>query len=282
MGPLVQGRRFLVSGIEERWLGPGEAAAKLGVTVKALRVYEREGLVKPDRTAGQWRAYGPAQIARIHMILVMRELGLSLKGIREALDGKNLSLSALLTAQQDALEQRRSKIAHAIEHVRAARLRIAQGPPLSMDDFIHLSRETIMEDTAMSPETKAGLAAHIMANVPRADLEAFRATWKLASASADMDRLRVEIKILFAEMKKLAEIGDPNSEAAKAAMLRWKTVTAGFSFSRLRPEFREGLHKGWDEASKDEAIAAQLPIDQKVTTYMREVAANMRAEGELD
>lgn len=269
-----------MSGTEERWLGPGEAAARLGVTVKALRVYEREGLVKPDRTAGQWRAYGPAQIARIHMILIMRELGLSLKGIREVLDGKDLSLSALLTAQQDALEQRQSKIADAIEQVRAARLRIAQGPPLSMDDLVHLSRETIVEDTAMSPETKAGLGAHIRANVPSADLEAFRATWNLESASADMDRLRVEIKILFAEMAKLAESGDTNSEAAKAAMLRWKTVTAGFSFSR--PEVREGLNKGWDEALKDEAIAAQLPIDQKVTIYMREVAANMRAEGELD
>ena len=57
---------------EERWLGPGEVKAKLGVTAKALRVYEREGLVKPVRTAGGWRAYGSAQIARIHMIIVMR------------------------------------------------------------------------------------------------------------------------------------------------------------------------------------------------------------------
>lgn len=268
-----------MSGTEERWLGPGEAAAKLGVTVKALRVYEREGLVKPDRTVGQWRAYGPAQIARIHMILVMRELGLSLKGIREALDGKGFNLSALLTTQQDALEQRRRKITDAIEHIHAARLRIAQGPPLSMDDFIHLSRETIMEDTAMSPEAKAGLAAHIRANVPSADLEAFRATWRPELAAADRDMVKAELKILFAEMKKFAEIGDPNSEAAKAAMLRWITVTAGFRFSRPSLEVLEGLNRAWDEALKDEAIAAQLPIDQKVRTYMREVAANMRAEG---
>jgi DNA-binding transcriptional MerR regulator len=271
---------FLMSGTTERWLGPGEAAAKLGVTVKALRVYEREGLVTPDRTAGQWRAYGPAQIARIHMILVLRELGLSLKGIREVLDGKALSLSALLTAQQDALEQRRSKIADAIEHVRAARLRIAQGPPLSMDDFIHLSRETVMEDTAMSPETKAGLRAHLKANVPAENFEAFKATWKPELAAADTDMLKAEIKILFAEMTTLAEIGDTNSEAAKAAMLRWKKVTAGFS--RPKPEVAEGLNKGWDKALKDGAIAPQLPIDQKVTTYMRDVAANMRANGELD
>jgi DNA-binding transcriptional MerR regulator len=268
-----------VSGIEERWLGPGEAAARLGVTVKALRVYEREGLVRPDRTAGQWRAYGPAQIARIHMILVMRELGLSLKSIGEVLDGKDVSLSALLAAQQDALEQRRSKIAEAIEHVRAARLRIAQGPPLSMDDFIHLSRETIMEETAMSPETKAGIQAHLDANVPGEAFDAFKATWRPELAAADKDALKAELKILLAEMKKLAEIGDPNSAAARAAMLRWSKMTAGFT--RPKPEVLDGLVKGWDKAVKDEALAPQLPFDQKVMAFMLEVAANLRASGEL-
>lgn len=179
-----------MSGRKERWLGPGEAAARLGVTAKALRVYEREGLVTPDRTAGQWRAYGPAQIARIHMILVMRELGLSLKGIKEVLDGKDVSLSALLTAHQDALEQRRSKIVDAIGHVRTARLRIAQGQPLSMDDFLHLSRETIMEDRDMSPEAKAGLRMHLKDNMPSEDHAAFKATWDADLSSADVDRLK--------------------------------------------------------------------------------------------
>ena len=268
-----------MSGTRERWLGPGEAAASLGVTVKALRVYEREGLVTPDRTAGRWRTYGPAQIARIHMILVMRELGLPLKGIREVLEGKGPSLSALLTAQQDALEQRRSKIAEAIAHVRAARLRIAQGPPLSMDDFIHLSRETIMEETAMSPEAKAGLQAHLKDNVPGADYAAFKAQWDPQLAAADKDRLKAEITILFAEMTKLAETGDTNSEAAKAAMLRWAKVTAGFT--RPAPEVGKGLNMGWDKAQKDSAIAPQLPIDEKVTAYIRAVAATMRVNRDL-
>ncbi|MBO9574374.1 MAG: MerR family transcriptional regulator [Sphingobium sp.] len=268
-----------MSGMKERWLGPGEAAARLGVTVKALRVYEREGLVMPGRTVGQWRAYGPAEIARIHMILVMRELGLSLKGIREVLDGKAVSLPALLAAHQDSLEQRQERIADAIGHVRAARLRIAQGSPLSMDDFLHLSRETIMEDTDMTPEAKVGLKAHLKANVPGADFDAFKAGWDPQLAAADIDKLKAEAAILFAEMKTLAETGDPTSEAAKAAMRRWKEVMAGFS--PPSPQVREGLNKGWNAALKDGAVAPQLPIDEKVTAYMRAVAAHMRASGEL-
>jgi DNA-binding transcriptional MerR regulator len=261
-------------------LGPGEAAARLGVTVKALRVYERAGLVRPDRTASDRRTYGPAQIARLHTILILRELGFSLRDMKETLDGRDLRLSALLAAQQDALERKLGKIADAIEYVRAARLRIAQGTALSMDDLIQLSRETIMDDAAMTPEAKAGLQAHLEANVPREDLDAFRATWKPELAAADKDALKAEAAILLAEMKKLAEIGDPDSPAAKAAVQRWKAVMAGFSPPKI--EVREGLVRGCHDAVNDEAIASQLPFDRKVLTFMRDVAAKLQTGGRSD
>ncbi len=41
--------------MSEQWLGPGEMARRLGVTPKALRVYEREGLVTAARTEAGWR-----------------------------------------------------------------------------------------------------------------------------------------------------------------------------------------------------------------------------------
>jgi len=58
--------------MSEQWLGPGEMARRLGVTPKALRVYEREGLVAAGRTEAGWRVYGPAQAARLHQIIVVR------------------------------------------------------------------------------------------------------------------------------------------------------------------------------------------------------------------
>lgn len=267
-----------MNGADERWLRPGEAAARLGVTTKALRVYEREGLVRPARTSGQWRAYGPAQIARLHMILVMRELGMSLKGIREALDGKGVSLSVLLAAQQDALEQRRLKIIGAIEHVRAARLRIAQGLPLSPDDFLHLSKETVMQDTTMSPDAKAGLTAHLESVVPSEDYDAMKAAVRTRIAEAGLDNLRAEAGVLFAEMRRLAEEGDPDSPAAKAAIQRWRAVT-GDSPRPVR-DAGDALNKGWDKAMADPAVAPQLPVDQKTVSFMREVVARMRPGGD--
>ena len=72
-----------MGGEKEQWFGPGETARRLGVTTKALRVYEREKLVLPRRAESGWRLYGPAQIARLHQIIVLLAISsLSLNAIK--------------------------------------------------------------------------------------------------------------------------------------------------------------------------------------------------------
>ena len=71
-------------------------AERLGVSPKALRVYERAGLVRPHRTDAGWRAYGPDQQARLHQVLVLKRLGLTLARIGELLSGRLKSLDAVL------------------------------------------------------------------------------------------------------------------------------------------------------------------------------------------
>ncbi|MEI9930449.1 MAG: MerR family transcriptional regulator [Rhizomicrobium sp.] len=57
-------------------LSPAETAKLLGLSIKALRLYEDRGLVTPMRTQADWRVYGPAQIARPHQIVALKRLGL--------------------------------------------------------------------------------------------------------------------------------------------------------------------------------------------------------------
>ena len=47
-----------------QFLNPSEAAKRLGVSAKALRLYEQRGLIAPVRTMAGWRIYGPAEMAR--------------------------------------------------------------------------------------------------------------------------------------------------------------------------------------------------------------------------
>jgi DNA-binding transcriptional MerR regulator len=64
----------------------GEVADATGVSTKALRYYEREGLLhEPDRTAGGYRDYRPEIVTRVGFIKQARAAGLTLRQIGEIL-----------------------------------------------------------------------------------------------------------------------------------------------------------------------------------------------------
>ena len=53
---------------------------------QTLRLYEREGLIKPARTSGNTRLYGEDEIHKLEMILTLtRDLGVNLAGVEVVL-----------------------------------------------------------------------------------------------------------------------------------------------------------------------------------------------------
>src|ERR671917_495950 len=53
---------------------------------QTLRLYEREGLIKPGRTSGNTRLYGQDEIRKLEMILTLtRDLGVNLAGVEVVL-----------------------------------------------------------------------------------------------------------------------------------------------------------------------------------------------------
>ena len=62
-----------------------DVARKLGVTLRTLRFYEKEGLIKPERV-GTTRVYTRREIARMQLILRGKRLGFSIREIGEFLD----------------------------------------------------------------------------------------------------------------------------------------------------------------------------------------------------
>ena len=62
------------------------AAEMVSMQIQNLRVYERRGLVEPDRTPGGSRLYSPDDIDRLHRIRTLLEEGLNLAGIHRVLE----------------------------------------------------------------------------------------------------------------------------------------------------------------------------------------------------
>lgn len=62
------------------------AAELAGVHPQTLRIYEREGLLAPTRTAGGTRRYSADDIDRLREILTLTADGLNLAGVRRVLE----------------------------------------------------------------------------------------------------------------------------------------------------------------------------------------------------
>ncbi len=61
-------------------------AEMLGIHPQTLRLYEREGFIKPKRSGGNTRLYSEEDVERLEMVLrLTRELGVNLAGVEVVL-----------------------------------------------------------------------------------------------------------------------------------------------------------------------------------------------------
>ncbi|MER8827104.1 MerR family transcriptional regulator [Mesorhizobium sp. M0938] len=110
-----------------QFLNASEAAGRLGVSAKALRLYEQHGLIAPIRTAAGWRAYGPVEMGRAAEIAALRALGFSLAQVARVSKGDSQGMEPALAAHQAVLEDRLRKLVGIIEKIAGLRDGLARG-----------------------------------------------------------------------------------------------------------------------------------------------------------
>lgn len=96
--------------IEPRLLRIQEVAADTGLTPRAIRYYEEQGLLAPGRSEGAYRLYDAEDLDRLHFIRGLRDdAGFSLAEIRQLLEDEDVRVHnrAAYRATTDATERRR-------------------------------------------------------------------------------------------------------------------------------------------------------------------------------
>ena len=74
---------------EQKYVMISVVAERYGIHPQTLRLYEREGLIKPTRSAGNTRLYDEEAIRRLEIILALtRDLGVNLAGVEVILNMK--------------------------------------------------------------------------------------------------------------------------------------------------------------------------------------------------
>jgi len=109
----------------------GELSAAFGLSPRAIRFYEDQGLIAPERVGVQ-RVYSKRDRARLQLILRGKRLGFSLADIREFLDlydagrGKQMAMTLARTrARIRELEQQLEDITITLAELRDMEAEIA-------------------------------------------------------------------------------------------------------------------------------------------------------------
>jgi MerR family transcriptional regulator, thiopeptide resistance regulator len=231
--------------MNQQYLSSAEAAKRLGVSTKALRLYERRGLVAPIRNNAGWRAYGPAEISRLHQVLALKNLGLPLARIADLLAAAGDTLDSVLELQERALKKESTQVAHALSLVRTARRKLAHGTLLTIDDLATLT----LEATALTPFLEKYFTQSELDDImERDDLhrEEHLSTWDG----------------LFAELKEVAARGDRDSLQALDLGRRW--LAQSELFTRGDAKLSSQLKAVTVDAMADPDTVAKLPITREM------------------
>jgi DNA-binding transcriptional MerR regulator len=251
----------------DRFLSPSETARRFGVTTKALRLYERHGLIAPVRSASGWRTYGPAQVTRLVQILALKRLGLPLARIAQLLAGRD-DLGAVLALQEDVLAHDSQRLSRALAVVRDARQRLAEGAILSIDDLATLAKETVMS-RLNHREMNRILMPFADRHLSPADKDAVRAK------VADREQFAKDIDALMGEAQALMQAGDHTSPAAQDMARRFRALTRPFMTDD--PEALAKYRAVWADAQKDDATAAKLALNRQILVFMEQAMAHLKA-----
>jgi DNA-binding transcriptional MerR regulator len=262
-----------------------EFANLAGVTVRALRHYDRLKLLSPaHRSSRGYRLYCHDDLGRLERILALRYLGLQLRQIGALLNtpvGRGTEpLTVTLARQRAALGERRDgldRVLRAIERaqIRAQDLATTEGAKTEGAEPEWLLYQTILKEIEMqeatdwtekyySPKAVEALRERQAAMTPEQKADA-GARWRalLADVQSALDRQV-----------------PPDSAEGRALVARWMRL--GDEFTLGNPELLEGYRRLHDDESHwpDDETAARLrasrPKPEHRSFFDRAVQACLR------
>ena len=140
----------------------GDLAKLTGLTVRTLRFYDQIGLFSPSgQTDSGHRLYDESDLSRLHQILTLKELGLSLEEIKETLSAKQISPLEMVTLQKQRIKEQikqQQKLLEQLEHTSKA---LIGKKTLTVDDFTNLLQAMKMEFEKPVIERKQSWVQHL-------------------------------------------------------------------------------------------------------------------------
>jgi MerR family transcriptional regulator, thiopeptide resistance regulator len=180
----------------------GELARETGLTVRALHHYDQLGLLSPlARSEGGHRCYTSGDVRRLHRIVALRSLGISLEQIGTLLDG-DPDPTTLLRRQLDVTEERIRQATGLRARLLDVLDSLSRNAEPTARQLLQLIEETVAMNEPLTPEQFAELKEKLQRQarqVSEADLATLRQkredTWNTLS-SHDQQRLTERLRTM--------------------------------------------------------------------------------------
>lgn len=223
--------------MDEPTLAIGELARRSGVSVRTLRLYERNGLISATRAGNGRRHFPTSALARLRLVRALKRIGLTLREIRAALTADKIDLAGVIAAQLNVLDRRKDELRWSTAVLSAALFELEGNGQLSADalcqlnaaaDAVRIEPRDDIVDRYYSPDQLVRLRARAP------DAETMRAA-------------QAEWQNLVACIEKLAaEAADITSAEAQAAAERWSAIMQ--AFTRGDADIAESLRRQAEDA----------------------------------
>jgi DNA-binding transcriptional MerR regulator len=223
----------------------GELAARTGLSVRTLHHYDSIGLLSPSRRSKSGhRLYGRRDILRLQQIVSLREIGMSLEQIRDALKQRNgagriIGLHIARLKERIALEQ---------DLCRRLEFMVPRLESAGIEEIIKCIEVTTMYEKYYTQEQRETLKKR--AETLGAD--------KIRAVETEWPKLIASVR---AEMEKGT---DPKDPRVQALVKRWNELI--LEFTGGDPGITQSLknfYKG------EPQFAAQQSLDAAVFDYVR-------------
>lgn len=236
-------------------------AAKFGVTIRALRLYEELGMLKPPRNRVGWRVYGDEEEARLGAILTLKKLGLTITRIARLLSASGSDLDTILADQEAALHRRRRETDVAINLARIARASLRRGDVSTIRELTEA-----LHGNAQIPAASANEESNRAKTDTNVDFAGFDSQTLLSLADGWFQ--------VHADVAKLAEIGDPASPAALEVARRTDALIRQTTNNDLGVMAR--ATSVWEAALNDPQTAPLMPLTRPQWEFLHRALGAFR------
>ncbi|MDX2357871.1 MerR family transcriptional regulator [Dietzia sp. PP-33] len=198
----------------------GAVAELVGVSVRTLHHWDRIGLAPAsERTWSDYRVYDDDDVARIHRVLVYRELGFPLAQIGALLDDPFVDESAHLARQRELLLARISHLQEMVSAVDRLKEAIAVNAPLTPGDRAEIFGTDWNEEWQTEAEQRWG-------DTPQWEQSQQRTS---SMSKEDWRRVKAETDALNSDLAAARRSGvDPASPEAAALVGRHRASISEF------------------------------------------------------